>query len=114
MVGVWVGNNDGRPMNPSLTSGVTGAAPIWNRIMSNLLVDRPDLAFERPPEVISANIDGSRDLTLSGQPSKSIVGLGKKKIKDENTQEEKESITFTDPFSTFSTDKLQQVIQPKP
>jgi membrane carboxypeptidase/penicillin-binding protein PbpC len=34
---VWVGNNDGRPMNPYLTSGVTGAAPIWNRVMQYLL-----------------------------------------------------------------------------
>lgn len=37
LVAVWVGNNDNSPMNPQLTSGVTGAAPIWNRVMSYLL-----------------------------------------------------------------------------
>ncbi|TVR19980.1 MAG: hypothetical protein EA396_11580 [Anaerolineaceae bacterium] len=31
-VGVWVGNNDGRPMQN--TSGVAGAAPIWNQTMN--------------------------------------------------------------------------------
>ncbi len=37
LVVVWVGNNDNQPMNPILSSGVTGAAPIWNRMMSYLL-----------------------------------------------------------------------------
>ena len=37
LVAVWVGNNDNTPMNPYLTSGITGAAPIWNRVMSYLL-----------------------------------------------------------------------------
>lgn len=34
---VWVGNNDNSPMNPYLVSGVTGAAPIWNDVMTHLL-----------------------------------------------------------------------------
>lgn len=34
---VWVGNNDNTPMNPYLVSGVTGAAPIWNDVMSFVL-----------------------------------------------------------------------------
>ncbi|MFW5749123.1 MAG: hypothetical protein ACOCYT_05865, partial [Chloroflexota bacterium] len=33
-VGVWVGNNDGRPMRN--TSGVTGAAPIWNQVINTV------------------------------------------------------------------------------
>ncbi len=37
LVTVWVGNNDNTPMNPYLTSGITGASPIWNRVMSYLL-----------------------------------------------------------------------------
>lgn len=109
VIGVWVGNNDGRPMNPSLTSGVTGAAPIWNKLMANILAGRENVAFERPVDLNTASVDGNRDLTISNTPQKSIVGQGKKKIKDEKTQEEKESITFTDPFSTFSTDQLQQI-----
>src|SRR3989344_1451230 len=37
VVAVWVGNNDNKPMNRYLASGVTGATPIWNRMMSYLL-----------------------------------------------------------------------------
>jgi len=37
IVAVWVGNNNNQPMNPYLASGITGAAPIWNRMMSFLL-----------------------------------------------------------------------------
>ena len=33
VVGTWVGNNDNSPMNPSLASGITGAAPIWHALM---------------------------------------------------------------------------------
>ncbi|MEK7165644.1 MAG: transglycosylase domain-containing protein, partial [Patescibacteria group bacterium] len=42
VVGVWVGNNDNSPMDPILTSGVTGAAPIWNKIMTLITKDKPD------------------------------------------------------------------------
>lgn len=42
---VWVGNLDGRPMNQALASGVTGAAPIWHRVMATLLNQK---ANERP------------------------------------------------------------------
>lgn len=37
LVAVWVGNNNNQPMNPYLTSGITGAAPIWNRVMGYVL-----------------------------------------------------------------------------
>ena len=33
-VGVWVGNNDGRPMNN--VSGLAGAAPIWNAVINEI------------------------------------------------------------------------------
>jgi len=56
-VGVWVGNNDNSPMNPSLTSGVTGAAPIWNRIMRTALKDKPDEPFKKPDNVVEVEID---------------------------------------------------------
>jgi len=53
---VWVGNNDNTPMNPYLTSGVTGAAPIWNRIMTYVLKDQPDLWPVRPDTVIGKQV----------------------------------------------------------
>ncbi|OGK16453.1 hypothetical protein A2690_03845 [Candidatus Roizmanbacteria bacterium RIFCSPHIGHO2_01_FULL_39_12b] len=37
LAAVWVGNNDNSPMDPQLTSGVTGAAPIWRRVMTYIL-----------------------------------------------------------------------------
>lgn len=40
VVAVWVGNNDGKPMS-RIASGITGAAPIWNKIMGSLLLSKP-------------------------------------------------------------------------
>jgi len=37
LVATWVGNNDNSPMNPALASGITGAAPMWNKIMTFML-----------------------------------------------------------------------------
>ncbi len=45
-VAVWVGNFDGEPMRQ--VSGVTGAAPIWNRIMLHLHEHREPEAFLPP------------------------------------------------------------------
>ena len=51
VVAVWVGNNNNTPMNPVLTSGITGAAPIWNRVMSYLLNRKEDITpFYTPPD----------------------------------------------------------------
>lgn len=62
LVAVWVGNNDNSPMNPYLSSGVTGAAPIWNKIMVDVLKDQPDLSPKQP-----ANIVGTQICVLSGK-----------------------------------------------
>ena len=50
---VWVGNNDNSPMNPYLTSGITGAAPIWHDIMVELLKNMPDEVAIKPEGVLS-------------------------------------------------------------
>jgi penicillin-binding protein 1C len=50
---VWVGNNDNTPMNPYLSSGVTGAAPIWHDIMVELLKDKQDEIPMRSNNIIS-------------------------------------------------------------
>lgn len=41
LVATWVGNNDGTPMS-WVASGVTGATPIWNKIMSKILENKTD------------------------------------------------------------------------
>ncbi len=56
-VGVWVGNNDNSPMNQALASGITGAAPIWNRIMREALAKTADEPFMKPDNVMQMDID---------------------------------------------------------
>jgi len=48
LVAVWVGNNDGSSMS-RIASGITGAAPIWNKIMRTLLVNQDSIEWT-PPE----------------------------------------------------------------
>lgn len=50
---VWVGNNNNTPMDPYLTSGITGAAPIWHDIMTELLKDKPDEVAPMPQDVVT-------------------------------------------------------------
>ncbi|MEK7127296.1 MAG: PBP1A family penicillin-binding protein [Patescibacteria group bacterium] len=57
VVGVWVGNNDNTIMSPTITSGVTGAAPIWNRIMKTILVKTPNEEFIKPDSVVAMPVD---------------------------------------------------------
>ncbi len=57
VVGTWVGNNDNSPMNQQVASGVTGATPIWNRIMRFVLADRPSEDFSKPDKVTALEID---------------------------------------------------------
>jgi len=57
VIGVWVGNNDNTPMNPKLASGVTGAAPIWNRIIKEYLKDKKEEPLVKPDNIISLPID---------------------------------------------------------
>ncbi len=57
VVGTWVGNNDNSPMSPTLASGLTGAAPIWNRIMREALSGKKDEPFTRPGNIIEMDVD---------------------------------------------------------
>ena len=71
-VGVWVGNNDNSPMNSKIASGVTGASPIWNQVMSLLLKDRSDGIIDKPDQVIAQEVDASfGGLPYLGSPTRS-------------------------------------------
>lgn len=48
LVAVWVGNMDNSPMHPSLTSGITGAAPIWNRLITTAMTTQPATVASQP------------------------------------------------------------------
>lgn len=55
-VATWVGNNDNTPMNPAIASGITGATPIWNQIMTDVLKDKVNEAFKVPSGVTGMEI----------------------------------------------------------
>ncbi len=51
VVGTWVGNNNNTVMDNSIASGVTGATPIWNKIIHTLIDGKPDEWYTKPDEV---------------------------------------------------------------
>lgn len=56
VVGAWVGNNDNSPMK-KVASGVSGATPIWRRIISEALAGKPNTGFKVPDEVVQVEVD---------------------------------------------------------
>ncbi len=60
MVGVWVGNNDNSQML-NVASGVSGASPIWRRIISASLKGKPTVKFDVPAGINQQSVD-----TVSG------------------------------------------------
>lgn len=71
LVATWVGNNDNSPMG-NVASGVTGAAPIWRRIILEALKGKSDEDFEKPENVIAITIDAlGGGLPVEGQPTRS-------------------------------------------
>jgi penicillin-binding protein 1C len=52
LVAAWVGNNDNSPM-AQIASGITGASPIWRRIMEALLVQELPKEFLVPEGIVS-------------------------------------------------------------
>ncbi len=51
LVAAWVGNNDNSPM-ARIASGVTGASPIWRRIMEKLVAQEEKKSFSVPEGII--------------------------------------------------------------
>jgi len=84
-------------MNPALTSGITGAAPIWNQIMRMLLDGKEPLAFEKPPGIVETIVDGRKDLALAGAIPKSLVRIQRKEDK----------LVYSDSFSSYATPSAQ-------
>ncbi len=70
LVAVWVGNNDNTPM-ARVASGVTGATPIFNRIMTTLLSDKTAREWTAPPGVVHISICSiTGTLPCEGCPTK--------------------------------------------
>jgi hypothetical protein len=56
VAGVWVGNNDNTPMQ-KVASGISGASPIWRKIIMEALSGKPNLSFEVPGGIVTAAVD---------------------------------------------------------
>jgi len=72
LVAIWVGNNDNSPMNPYLTSGITGAAPIWNRMMTYLLKNYGSNNWYQKPDNVVEKICffGRKEYFIKGTENK--------------------------------------------
>ena len=65
LVATWVGNNDSSPMS-WVASGISGATPIWNRIMREMLVSKPDEKWLVPGKIIEKNVCGKKEYFVKG------------------------------------------------
>lgn len=66
VVTVWVGNNNNTPMNQALTSGITGATPIWRKITDQMLVLHPSSKPTPPSTIVMASCRGRSEYFVQG------------------------------------------------
>lgn len=130
LVAVWVGNNDNTPMNPYLASGVTGAAPIWNGIMTAVLKDQPDLWPVKPENVVGRQVcadgrlkggdggdcsDARFEYMIAGTENVRTATTGREQVwvnrdtdkqakEGEDATEQREKSVIKDKFSTYCLD----------
>jgi len=72
VVGVWVGNDDNSVMNQAISSGETGASPIWEKIMAAVLQGKQDQDEPKPSDIVAEQIDAfAGGLPYPGQPIRS-------------------------------------------
>jgi 1A family penicillin-binding protein len=55
-VGVWVGNNDNSPML-NVASGISGASPIWRKILLESLTGMDPVSFKAPEKIVTVDVD---------------------------------------------------------
>lgn len=70
LVATWVGNNDNTPLSQALASGITGAAPMWNRIMTNMLNGSTPPPITVPDDIVVKNCFGYDAYFIRGTESK--------------------------------------------
>lgn len=91
LVATWVGNNDNTPMNQYLVSGITGAAPIWNRVMTYLVekkAENPTALYPMPDNVIEKECYGKNEYFLRG--TETTVSCSRSAIKKPPEEEKKD------------------------
>lgn len=100
LVAVWVGNNDNTPMS-YVASGITGASPIWHKIMAALVKDTDDKPFPKPENLTEVEICSlTGTLSCEGCPTRTELFLpgtepkthcSPEKIKEIKEKKEKET-----------------------
>ena len=117
VVGIWVGNNDNSAMDQKVASGVTGATPIWNRVMSEILRNKSAENFAKPDNVTALEIDAlGGGLPCRDYPKRSEYFIkGTEPTRDclvEKTLDGKEYFVFVefDPVSTDGKNRWQEGI----
>lgn len=81
LVATWVGNNDNSPMS-WVASGVSGATPIWNRIMTNLTDDKENVGWIMPKTLEKVIVCGKeeygrigKEIRVNCNPRSELIGL---------------------------------------
>lgn len=113
VVGVWVGNNDNTPMNPKIASGVTGASPIWNKLMTLVLKGKPAEQFEQPSSVTAMQIDAlGGGLPVAVQPSRSEYFIKGTEPTNKSSIYQRDFLVFkeNDPISKDGKNRWQEGI----
>ena len=117
VVGVWVGNDDNEAMNQAISSGETGASPIWEKIMAAVLKGKPDEEEQKPDDVVAEQIDAfAGGLPHAGQPTRSEYFINGTQPTAESpvyqNKDGKDYLVFheDDPISTDGVNRWQQGI----
>lgn len=87
VVAVWVGNNDNSPME-RIASGVTGATPIWNKILTPLLKETESYEWPIPENMQKLSVCGKREewFLIENTPSKFCFEEWIKKTLEQSNQ----------------------------
>ncbi|HWY80046.1 MAG TPA: transglycosylase domain-containing protein [Candidatus Sulfotelmatobacter sp.] len=117
VVGVWVGNDDNSVMNQAISSGITGASPIWNKIMTAILKGKADQLEQKPDDVNALQVDAlAGGLPHAGQPTRSEYFIkGTEPTTESPIYQNKDGKNYLvlredDPVSTDGTNRWQQGI----
>ena len=81
LVAVWVGNNDNSPMSQNLASGITGAAPIWNKVMLSLLPNTSDIPLKIPDNIVKKTCFGKTEYFIKGSENCSFAATPSAELK---------------------------------
>jgi len=71
VVGTWVGNNNNTPMS-YIASGITGASPMWQKIMLTLLDPEHPAHFDMPAGIVKVAYCGREEVFKEGAVPKEV------------------------------------------